>query len=249
MTSAERESRVTPYIRLMSFVGRVGARIFTRVDLVGAVDRIPRQGPLIIAGNHVSNADGVMLAGWLVPVLGRRIHWLAKREMLEWPVLGHFVRAYSVHPVERSGSDIEAFRVAERILRDGNALIVFPEGTRSPDGTLQRARQGLALLALRTGATILPVGITGTAEVWPRGGKPRRGGPVTITVGEPFRLAEVLDAGIDRKEMKATATDVIMRRIADLLPPGYRGAYAGSPSIRQGAPAEQTLEGPRPDPD
>lgn len=243
MSDAAPQDRITPYIRLMSFAGRVGSRIFTRVDLVGALDRIPRQGPLIIAANHVSNADGVMLAGWLVPAMGRRIHWLGKREMLEWPVLGHFVRAYSVHPVERSGSDIEAFRVAERILRDGSALVVFPEGTRSPDGTLQRAREGLALLAMRTDATILPVGITGTAEVWPRGAKPRRGGHVTITVGEPFRLAEALDPAVGRREAKALATDVIMGRIAALLPPTYRGAYAEARPIRADAGAEPPVRG------
>jgi len=238
MTTAATDGRITPYIRLMSLAARIGARIFTRVELEGAVDGIPRDGPLIIAANHVSNADGVMLAGWIVPAMGRRLHWLGKRQMLEWPVLGRFVAAYSVHPVERSGSDIEAFRVAERILRDGNALVVFPEGTRSPDGTLQRAREGLALLALRTGAAIVPVGITGTAEVWPRGGRPRFGGHVTLTVGEPFRLADVLEPGTDRRAEKARATEVIMRRIAALLPPSYRGAY-GEPAAIRGTGADE----------
>ncbi len=243
MSGAASQDRVTPYIRLMSFAARVGSRIFTGVDLVGALDRIPRQGPLIIAANHVSNADGVMLAGWLVPAMGRRIHWLGKREMLEWPILGHFVRAYSVHPVERSGSDIEAFRVAERILRDGNALVVFPEGTRSPDGALQRAREGLALLAMRTDASILPIGIVGTGQVWPRGAKPRRGGHVTVTVGEPFRIGEVLDPAIDRRAAKALATDVIMHRIAELLPLAYRGAYVDAGPIRDEPGAEPSAGG------
>lgn len=244
MTDRSHSSGITLYIRFLSLAARIGSRIFTRVEVVGAVDRIPRSGPLIVAANHVSNADGVMVAGWIVPRMGRRLHWLGKREMLEWPVLGHFVRAYSVHPVDRSGSDIEAFRVAERILRADAALVVFPEGTRSPDGTLQQAREGLALLALRTDAAILPVGLIGTAEVWPRGRKPRFGGRVTIVVGEAFRLSEVTTGAADRRAQKALATGVIMRRIADLLPPSYRGAYADAPPIQDAAVAGSSSEGP-----
>lgn len=221
--SADRPSL---YIRLLSLVGRIGTRLFTRVSLVGRLEALPGEGPLIVAANHLSNADGVVLAGWLTPALDRAIHWLGKREMTEWPVLGRFVLAYSVHPVDRAGADIEAFRVAERVLRDGHVLLLFPEGTRSPTGGLQRPREGLALLALRTGAPILPVGIAGTQRVWPRGRKPRRDGPITITVGEPFRVADAIGPTADRREAKVAATDAIMRRIAELLPPELRGVYA-----------------------
>ena len=84
-------------------------------------------------------------------------------------------------------------RLAKRILDEGHVLFVFPEGTRSPDGALQEGRDGVASLALRTGAPIVPVGIAGSDRVWPRGQKlPHPGGHVTVRVGSPFRLADEL---------------------------------------------------------
>jgi 1-acyl-sn-glycerol-3-phosphate acyltransferase len=217
---------LTPLITGCALLARTVMRCLTRVRIDGAIDRIPRTGPLIIAVNHISNADGVVVGGWLTPALGRRIHWLGKREMLEWPILGRLVRAGSVHPIDRGGADVEAFRLAERILHEGHVLLVFPEGTRSPTGALQEAKDGLALLALRSGATILPVGVAGTDRFWPKGRYPRPGGHVSMTVGEPFRLADILPAVTDRKTAKRLATSAIMTRIAALLPARHRGAYA-----------------------
>jgi 1-acyl-sn-glycerol-3-phosphate acyltransferase len=216
---------ITPFIRFGAFVARTILRCLTRVTVEGAFDRIPRDGPLIIASNHLSNADGVIVGGWLTPRLGRRIHWLGKREMVEWPILGRFARAGSVHPVDRGAADVEAFRLAQRILDEGHVLVVFPEGTRSTTGGLQEAKDGLALLALRSGAPILPVGVSGTDRFWPRGTFPRPGGRVGLCVGEPFRLADVIPDGVDRKTAKRLATAEIMARLAAVLPERHRGVY------------------------
>ena len=200
-----------------------------RIKVEGAIDDIPKDGPLIIAANHASNFDAIVLGSWLIPRLGRRIHWLGKKELFDWPIVGWAAANGGVHPVDRGTADVEAFRLAKRILDEGQILFVFPEGTRSPDGALQEARDGVAVLALRTGAPILPVGIGGSNGVWPRGQKlPHPGGHVTVRVGRPFRLADELPPGIDRKAAKALATDLIMRRIAEQLPPGQRGVYGGS---------------------
>jgi 1-acyl-sn-glycerol-3-phosphate acyltransferase len=229
---------ISPFIRGMTLAARTALRGLTRPQVKGALDRIPRTGALIIAGNHLSNADGVLIGGWLTPALGRRIHWLGKREMVEWPVIGLLARAGSVHPVDRGTADMEAFRVAQRILEEGHVLLIFPEGTRSPTGALQEAKDGLAMLALRTGATILPVGVAGTDRFWPRGGVPRPGGRIRLVVGEPFRLADVVLAGLDRRATKSAATRVIMTRIAALLPPRHRGAYADAVAEMERAAAE-----------
>ena len=151
----------------LGLAARIGTQAFTRVRVEGALDAIPDEGPVILAANHVSNLDGVLLGGWVIPRVGRPIHWLGKREMFELPIVRSVLRDYGVHPVDRSGADIEAFRTAQSILEAGEALLIFPEGTRSRDGSLQKPRDGLAMLALRTGAPIVPIGVSDTDKVVP----------------------------------------------------------------------------------
>ncbi len=210
----------------LATVSRAGLAGLTRVRVEGAIDAIPRSGPVIVAANHASNLDPVVIAAALMPRLGRRLQWLGKKELFSWPILGWVATNGGVHPVDRSTADVEAFRLAVRILDEGHALFVFPEGTRSHDGTLSEARDGVSVLALRTGAPIVPVGIAGSFEVWPRGQKfPHPGGRVTVRVGSPFRVADGLPAGTDRKAAKSLATGLIMSRIAALLPVAQRGRY------------------------
>lgn len=202
----------------------------TRVRVEGAIDEIPSEGPVIIASNHASNLDVPVIASSLMHRTGRRWQWLGKRELFDWPVVGAIAVHGGVHAVDRDAADVEAYRLAKKILDEGHALFVFPEGTRSRDGTLQRARDGAAVLAQRTGAPIVPLGIAGSFARWPRGQKlPHPGGRVTVRVGPPFRLADELPPGLDRRAATPLATDLIMRRIAALLPPEQRGAYADAP--------------------
>jgi 1-acyl-sn-glycerol-3-phosphate acyltransferase len=228
------DSSTTPLIRTLAVGARLFARGMTRIRIEGAIDEIPADGPVIIAANHASNLDVVVLGAWLTPKLGRRIHWLGKKELFDWPVVGWMARNGGVHPVDRDAADVEAFRLASRILAEGNVLFVFPEGTRSADGALQSARDGVAVLALRSGAPIVPIGIAGSNGVWPRGQTlPHPGGRVTVRVGRPFRLADELPPGTDRRTAKGLATGIIMRRIAELLPPGQQGVYATSPATAE----------------
>jgi 1-acyl-sn-glycerol-3-phosphate acyltransferase len=220
------ESSVTPLITIVTFAGRMFARAMSRISIEGAVDEIPREGPLIIAANHASNLDAVVIGAWLIPRLGRRIHWLGKRELFDWPIVGWVAANGGVHPVDRDAADVEAFRLARRILDEGHVLFVFPEGTRSPDGALQAARDGVAVLAVRTGAPIVPIGIGGSDRVWPRSQRfPHPGGRVAVRVGRPFRPAEELPPGTARRAAKSLVTTMIMTRIAALLPVRQRGVY------------------------
>jgi 1-acyl-sn-glycerol-3-phosphate acyltransferase len=220
------DGHLTPLIRTIAFGARTIARSITRVRVEGALDEIPDEGPVILAANHVSNGDAVILGAWLTKRLGRRIHWLGKKEMFDWPIVGWVFRNGGVHPVDRGAADVDAFRLAERVLDEGHVLMIFPEGTRSPTGVLQKPKDGLAMLALRTGAPIIPIGIADTDRVWPRGRLlPRPGGHATMRVGRPFRPGDELPEGLDRKAAKAAATDLIMRRIAAELPPRQRGIY------------------------
>lgn len=235
-------STISPLVWLFILIGRLIAQPLTRVRVQGAMDQIPRAGPVILAANHASNLDPVVVGSWLIPRLGRRLQWLGKKELFDWPVLGWIAAHGGVHPVDRSTADVEAFRLASRILTEGHILFVFPEGTRSPDGALQEAHDGVAALALRCGAPIVPVGIAGSHRVWPRGQRlPRPGGRVTVTVGPPFLLADHLPPDVDRRAAKGLATTLLMRRIAELLPPDQQGVYRSKEvgAIRPPAPPEQ----------
>jgi 1-acyl-sn-glycerol-3-phosphate acyltransferase len=226
------ESSITPLIRAVCVAGRLFGRAVSRVSIEGALDEIPSEGPLIIAANHASNLDVPVIGSWLIPRLGRRIHWLGKRELFDWPVIGWIAANGGVHPVDRGAADVDAFRLAQRILDEGHVLFVFPEGTRSSDGALQEARDGVALLALRTGAPIVPIGISGSERVWPKGQRlPHPGGRVKVRIGRPFRPADELPEGTDRAAAKRRTTDLIMRRIAELLPATQRGVYRGAEGV------------------
>lgn len=219
----------TMFVRMVALVSRIGSRAFARIRVEG-LEHIPASGPVILAINHVSNADPVVTGAWITPALRRRrIHWLGKRELFDWPLFGWVAAHGGVHPVNRDAADVEAFRLATRILEHGYVLLAFPEGTRSPTGALQEAKDGLAMLALRTGAAIVPIGVNNSDAVWRKGQKlpspfPRR--TITVRIGEPFRIAEVLPPDTDRKAAKGLATRAIMTRIAALLDPRHRGVYA-----------------------
>jgi len=214
---------MTPAIRGSLLVGRTLMHCFTRVD-IGPLDGLPAEGPLIIASNHLSNADPALIASWLTPALGRAVHWMAKQEALEWPVVGTFLRVNGCFGIRRDAPDTEAFRLAKRVLDEDRVLGTFPEGTRSRTGALQPAKDGVTLLAIRSGSPVLPVAVWGTERFWPRGRVIWGfGGSVHLRVGEPFTLERRTIDG--KREPLDRVTARLMERIAALLPRSYRGAY------------------------
>jgi 1-acyl-sn-glycerol-3-phosphate acyltransferase len=241
-SAREREAFALPTDQLpfwpkaTAIFGEVVVQCFTRVSVYG-LDHVPTSGPLILAANHASNADGGLLMGFVMPALHRPVHWMGKAEALEWPVIGWWLRQIGIFGVYRGAADTEAFRLAKSMLDDGRVLGAFPEGTRSPTGALQTAREGVALLALRTGAPILPVGIAGSDRFWPKGQLVWGfGGRITVRVGEPFTLTR--ERGPDgRREPLENVTARLMGRIAALLPERQRGAYG------QGAAGDASVSG------
>ena len=205
-----------------------------KLEVVGR-ENIPREGGLILASNHLNNADPPAVALAIQP---RYPMYMAKREMIGWPILGPAFRTFGAFPVRRGEADLSALRAAGELVRDGALLVMFPEGTRSRTGGLTRGHPGTAMIALRTGAPILPVAVTGTeGVVWPWIFlKPYSIKHVRVVIGEPFRLPPVERV---TSEATAQATDLIMRRIAALLPPQYRGVYADTEGeATQQAPAK-----------
>jgi 1-acyl-sn-glycerol-3-phosphate acyltransferase len=224
-------TRLDPLVRLGSAVLRLIVRAIVRLRIEGDLSAIPREGALIIAANHASSADPVLIGAFLNSAINRPINWLGKRELLEWGLTGWAFRRAGIHPVDRDAADLESFRTAMRILDAGQILAVFPEGTRSRDGALQRVREGVGMLAMRSGAVVLPVAVVDSDLVWPRGHLlPRFGKRVTVRYGTPLNVAYALaasgDAPRDRRAATEAATRLVMTRIAELLPPRQRGVYA-----------------------
>ena len=186
---------------------------------VNGKKNVPKQGPLIIVANHLSNIDPPLLS----TSLPRRIVFMAKEEMFRHPVLGPFARGWHAFPVNRDKLDREALRQADQVVRQGLVLALFPEGTRSSTAKLQHGYTGAALIALRSGCQIVPVGITGT-ENFSKIGFIFHRSKVTVNIGKPFTLPA--HSGRMTKEQLALATDLMMKKIAELLPESYRGYYA-----------------------
>ena len=195
-------------------------RIFGHLHVEG-LDNIPHTGPVILAINHIHWMD-IPFASLRVP---RATHYMAKIELFQVPVLGGFIKTLGAFPVRRGEGDRESLRIADRILADGNVLMIFPEGHRSGNGALAEGHPGAAYIAVRSGAPIVPVAIFGTEAILKR---PLKLGPwaprVTVRYGKPFTFEQ--GAGKRSRDSMAKAADTIMRQIAALLPPQYRGAYA-----------------------
>lgn len=193
--------------------------LVTRRDIKGR-ERIPRKGALILASNHLNLADPPILT----VVMPRRVVWMGKQELFDIPVFGLLYHLFGCIPVRRFQADLRALRRSQEALQRGLVLGMFPEGTRSGGRGLGPAEPGTALLAMRTDTPIMPVAIWGTERVkLPRAFFPPWTS-VHVVFGEPFRLAK---PGRLTKEAVEEGADVIMRRIAELLPERYRGVYGG----------------------
>ncbi|MEP7191661.1 MAG: lysophospholipid acyltransferase family protein [Actinomycetota bacterium] len=206
------------------------ARLIYRPAIEGT-ENIPRTGPLLLASNHLSFVDSIVIP----LVTPRRVVFLAKSEYFT----GHGLRgnlkramftAVGAVPVQRgtAGAAQEALDAALEILNDGLAFGIYPEGTRSRDGRLYRGRTGVAWLALTAGCPVVPVGIAGTQDIQPVGARVPRIRKITVRFGKPMDFTYLQDAkpGPARRE----ATDAIMAAILELSGQEAVGRYNSRPA-------------------
>lgn len=186
---------------------------------VSGLENVPPMGPLVVVSNHSSYIDPSLLA----VSFNRRLRFLAKKDLfVGWPI-NSLLESYGAHPVNRGKADVEAYRWAGEQLSRDRALVVFPEGTRN-NGRLIKAKTGATRLVIDTRAPLIPVGITGSERLGSMLRLISPTGRIHVNIGPIFSLPYV--EGNLSKEVVTSFTDIIMDRIARLLPKSYQGVYS-----------------------
>jgi cytidylate kinase len=222
---ARRRAAVPPS-RLYAVVKPLAAllmRLLFRVEVRG-VEHVPAHGGVLLAANHSSLLDPPVIGGF-VP---RQLIFLAKAELFAVPGFGALLRRLNAWPLQRELPNAGALRAALRALERGAALLVFPEGSRGEEGTLRPGKPGSGMLAVLSGAPVVPVYVSGTGRAWPTGRRFPRPGKVRVTFGPPLRFGAPPGAGpADKKALYEGASQEMMAAIARLRDTTH-GARAGA---------------------
>ncbi|CAN5385695.1 lysophospholipid acyltransferase family protein [soil metagenome] len=202
------------------------AKVVWRPTVTG-LEHVPATGPVILASNHLSFADSIVIP----VVVPRRVAFLAKSDYFEGNgVRGALQRAWftglGMLPVDRDDTRaaLVSLDIALDVLSRGEAFGIYPEGTRSRDGRLYRGRTGVAHLALTAGAPVVPVGLVGTEQLQPVGSRLPRVVPITVRFGAPITVADRFD-GVPLGRARRELTDEIMAAIAALSGQAAAGVY------------------------
>jgi 1-acyl-sn-glycerol-3-phosphate acyltransferase len=209
LASATPSFNVNFYYWVGYHLSRFLARVFFRFRVLHR-ERMIQSGPVILAMNHQSFFDP-LLAG---NACDRAIYFLARRSLLNVPVLGWLLPKLNVIPVNQEAIDRTALKALIQTIKAGNGALVFPEGSRTPDGHLHAGLPGVGLIIAKTLAPVVPMRIFGAHEAWPIGGKIRLH-PITVVVGEPiyFTASDLDNSG---KDVYARLSQRVMDAIAGL---------------------------------
>src|SRR5574337_743236 len=185
------------------------AKVAFRLHVEGE-ECIPSTGPVILAANHVSFIDPVII---MVSVR-RPVRFMAKKELFRSPLFGWLLRQFGTFPIDRNRINLQAFKQATSFLEAGEVVAMFPEGTRGDGIELRPAKPGIGLIAVRTGAPVVPVLHRGTEKVLPRGAWFPRPHRIVIKFGTPLRFS---DAQMGKRQDQAELfSQTIMEKIAAL---------------------------------
>jgi 1-acyl-sn-glycerol-3-phosphate acyltransferase len=182
-----------------------------RIKIYG-YENIPSDGAVIIAANHRSYLDPPLMA---IIVRNRQVNSMAKDTLFNYPVFGTILKMLNAFPVKKGTADKAAIVKSLKILENNEVLVIFPEGTRYRDGGMGPAYPGVTAIALKTGASVLPVGISGTEKVMPDGAKIPKFPKITVRIGKPIPVSKV--SGADRKAREEELTAHMMNEIGKLI--------------------------------
>jgi 1-acyl-sn-glycerol-3-phosphate acyltransferase len=200
-------SAMRPYYRFAYNV--VGFELMFHRPVIVGRENVPSGGCLIVS-NHVSFMDPTTV-GWAV---AREIYYLGRKSLFKPPFWSWFLPICNVLPIDRDSNDTTGLRRIIRMLKEGHAVLLFPEGTRSADGTLQPAEPGAGFVALKSGVPILPVRVFGTFESLSRHNKRLRFHPIRVVIGQPY--LPTIPEGKKEKECYGLVAQEMMNRIAKL---------------------------------
>jgi len=202
------------FYSIVVFIISIFARFFFRLKISGA-ENIPLQGGVIIAANHISYLDIPLLSY----SINRHADFVGKKQLFTIPVLGSLFRLLGGIPIDRDKVDRTALREIVRRLNSGKIIVIYPEGTRSPDGRLQPGKPGVGFIVRMSGKKVVPTAISGTDKAMPSGSWFIRPRPVTIRFGKPLDFS-IGSGFLTRQGADSRITEEIMGKIADLLEAG-----------------------------
>jgi 1-acyl-sn-glycerol-3-phosphate acyltransferase len=199
------------------FYFRLLFKVFCRWEVRGR-ENVPAAGGAILAPNHISHLDPPLVGS----AITRPVNFLAKRELFAVPIFGNIIRRTRAFPISRDRPDKEALKKAYALLAAGEILVMFPEGTRSPDGRLQKPETGLAMIAAKAGVPVIPVALIGSNRALPKGSFLFRPAKIKVQIGAPLCYhASAAAAGASPRQAFAEA---VMQAIRRMLPSEMGGS-------------------------
>ena len=208
--------KMTPFYGFFHYLAWNVYQMWFRGEVVGT-DNFPKSGPFLIASNHASHLDPPIVGSQVA----RQMRFFARRSLWNSKIASWWLNNVETIPVERDSGDIGAIKRVLQALKEDRAIVLFPEGTRSPDGQLQKAKPGVGLMACKTGVPVVPCRVYGSFAAFGKGAAiPRFGTPVTIVYGPPIPASDYDDPSVGKARYELAAQR-IMDRIAALPEPRY----------------------------